>query len=189
MSEGLEAILRPAAVLPSSAAVRIVSALEAHDVAKEGVWNATSSIWQRYDRPWDGTAGSHGGATLLGTVAVVYDQPRRHEITIFKVSITPAGVAQGWTTDALCDDALQYADLSLDTCPRSAMLLPPQMDPFHGEVELPAPAAEAAAAPVTVPAGPAAPAEQSYFEKVDVGELLRLRVQKLAEVRQLGQTG
>ena len=55
-----EASIRPAAVLPIEAATRIVAALEKLDVSRGGVWNASTSVWQRYDRPWDGPAGSRG---------------------------------------------------------------------------------------------------------------------------------
>ena len=48
----LEAILRPSAIVPAAAAVRIVAALEELDVSRGGLWNATTSLWQRYDRPW-----------------------------------------------------------------------------------------------------------------------------------------
>src|SRR4051794_33207802 len=79
-----EASIRPAAILPIDAATQIVSALEKLDVSKGGVWNATPGVWQRYDRSWDGPAGSRGTAELVGSIAVVYDRPRRHEITVYK---------------------------------------------------------------------------------------------------------
>jgi hypothetical protein len=76
-----EASIRPAAILPIDAATRIVAALEQLDVSRGGVWNATPGVWQRYDRPWDGPLGSRGSAELVGSIAVVYDRPRRNEIT------------------------------------------------------------------------------------------------------------
>src|SRR5438046_882988 len=104
--------MRPAAIVPSVCAVQILAALQAADVSTGGLWNASTSIWQRYDRPWSGSNGSRGDAELVGTIAVVYDQPRRHEITIYKVSVTPAGLDLGWSVPRLCDDALQFADLT-----------------------------------------------------------------------------
>ena len=57
--------------------------------------NATSSLWQRYDAPWDGVGGTRGEAQLLGSIAVMYDSPHRHEITIYKVTVTERGLDQG----------------------------------------------------------------------------------------------
>jgi hypothetical protein len=125
-----EASIRPAAVLPIEGATRIVAALEQLDVSRGGVWNATPGVWQRYDRPWDGPAGSRGTAELVGSIAVVYDRPRRNEITVYKATLTAAGRLQGWTTDKICNDALSYAGLTLASCPRDDMAEPPRRDPF-----------------------------------------------------------
>ena len=125
-----EATIRPAAVLPIDAATRIVSTLEQLDVSRGGVWNATPGVWQRYDKPWDGPLGSRGTAELVGSIAVVYDRPRRNEITVYKATLTAAGRLQGWTTDKICNDALAYAGLSLESCPRDEISEPPRRDPF-----------------------------------------------------------
>jgi len=124
------AAIRPAAVLPVESAVQILDALAARDVSRGGLWNATAGVWQRYDRPWTGPAGSRGGAELVGSIAVVYDRPRRHEITLFKVTLTAVGREHGFTADSLCDDALAHAGLSLATCPRAELETPPGQDPF-----------------------------------------------------------
>ncbi|HWL37999.1 MAG TPA: hypothetical protein VNQ77_17565 [Frankiaceae bacterium] len=129
-----EASIRPAAVLPLEAASRIVSALEKLDVSKGGVWNATAGVWQRYDRPWDGPLGSRGSAELVGSIAVVYDRPRRNEITVYKATLTASGKLQGWTTDKICNDALAYADLTLQSCPRDEMPELPAPDPFRPSI-------------------------------------------------------
>ncbi len=125
-----DAAIRPAAVLPVNAAVQIVAELEARDVSCGGVWNATTGVWQRYDRPWTGPAGSRGGAELIGSLAVIYDRPRRHEITLYKVTLTAVGRERGFTADSLCDDALGYAGLSLATCPRAELEALTGLDPF-----------------------------------------------------------
>jgi hypothetical protein len=127
-----EASIRPAAIVPIEAATQIVAALEQLDVSRGGVWNATAGVWQRYDKPWDGPAGSRGTAELVGSIAVVYDRPRRHEITVYKATLTAAGRLQGWTTDKICNDALGYAGLSLASCPRDELMAPPAPDPFSG---------------------------------------------------------
>jgi len=135
----IETVIRPAAVLGIAAATEILRCLESHDVARGGVWSATPGMWQRFDRPWDGLNGMRGGAQMVGSIAVIYDEPRRNEITIYKVSITPYGADTGWTVERLCDDALGWAGLTLRTCPRADLKAPPRADPFH----VPAPRAAA----------------------------------------------
>jgi hypothetical protein len=127
----LERIIRPAAIVPSDKAATIVRKLEQCDVSRDGVWSASVSLWQRYDRPWDGVAGGRGNAELVGSIAVIYDQPVKHEITIYKVQMTDGAVKAGWTVDRLCDDALQFAGITLNTCPRAELALPPPPDPFR----------------------------------------------------------
>jgi hypothetical protein len=127
----LERILRPAAVLTSASAAVIVSALERCDVSHDGVWNASSSLWQRYDRPWNGFAGGRGTAELVGSIAVVYDSPVRNEITIYKVTLSAPALDAGWSVERLCDDALAWAGLTLESCPRARLLPPPPPDPFR----------------------------------------------------------
>ncbi len=95
-------IIRPAAVLDTRTAAMVISELSRLDVAHGGIWNATSSLWQRYDSPWDGIGGSRGGSQLLGSIAVMYDAPHRHEITIYKVTVSPYGLEHGWSVDTLC---------------------------------------------------------------------------------------
>ena len=124
-------IIRPAAILDERAAVQVLQQLRRLDVSAGGTWNATSSLWQRYDRPWDGPGGTRGSADLLGSIAVMYDAPHRHEITIYKVTVTDYGLTAGWSVESLCDDALTWAGLTLATCPRAELKQPPPADPFH----------------------------------------------------------
>jgi hypothetical protein len=126
----LERTLRPAAVLPEQDAALILTQLVRHDVSGGGVWNASATLWQRYDHPWDGFAGGRGNALLIGSIAIVYDSPVRHQITIYKVSMTQHAADLGWTVDLLCNDALAFANLTLEGCPRAAMPAPPRADPF-----------------------------------------------------------
>ncbi|HEU0130865.1 MAG TPA: hypothetical protein VFQ85_07725 [Mycobacteriales bacterium] len=128
---GVESVIRPAAILGIAAATEILRCLEQFDVSRGGVWSATPGMWQRFDRPWNGPSGSRGGAVMVGSIAVVYDEPRRNEITIYKVNVTDPGLALGWTVDRLCDDALAWAGLTLATCPRATLRQPPRADPFH----------------------------------------------------------
>ena len=132
---GIETIIRPAAILSTTAANLIMAGLARADVSKGGLWNASSTVWQRYDHPWNGENGGRGDAMVVGTIAVIYDQPRQHEITIYKVSITDGGVEKGWTTERVCDDALSWANLTLASCPRASMPMPPKFDPFRDGVD------------------------------------------------------
>ena len=127
----MDATIRPAAIVPVDAAAKILTALEERDVASGGLWNATPGVWQRYDREWSGPAGSRGGAELVGSIAVVYDRPRRNEITVYKASLTARGRELGFTTDSLCDEALSHAGLTLRTCPRAELEPIPGLDPFQ----------------------------------------------------------
>ena len=41
-------VIRPAAVLESRVATLVLGALRADDVSTGGVWNASASVWQRW---------------------------------------------------------------------------------------------------------------------------------------------
>ena len=123
-------IIRPSALLKDQDAHRVLVALEQRDVSRGGLWSATAGLWQRYDEPWNGEGGSRGGSQLIGTIGVVYGTPSKYDITIFRATVTEHGLAHGWSVDKLCDDALQHADLTLASCPRTT-LTQPLPDPFH----------------------------------------------------------
>lgn len=122
-------VIRPAAVLPDDAARCVLMELALRDVRVGGLWWSEPSIWRRYDRPWDALDGSEGNARLLGTIQVAYGVPTRYEITIFRATITRFGTDAGWTVQSLCDEALAFGGLALDTCPRADLTPPPQ--PFR----------------------------------------------------------
>lgn len=124
-------VIRPAAVLPEQAAYAILRTLHEEDVSRGGVWNASSALWQRYDRPWDPETGGRAGAELLGGIFVAYDTPWKYQITVYRVTVTDAGVARGWTVESLCDDALRHGGLTLASCPRAEMREAPLADPFR----------------------------------------------------------
>jgi hypothetical protein len=119
-------VIRPAAVLPEEAARAVLMQLALRDVRLGGLWDTEPALWRRFDRPWDG--GHHDAdqpSQLLGTIQVAYGVPTRYEITIFRATITRVGTEQGWTVEALCDEALAYGGLSLATCPRADLKPPP----------------------------------------------------------------
>ena len=122
-------VIRPAAVLPETAARAILAELALRDVRAEGQWLADPSTWQRYDRPWDGADGSAGSAQLMGELQVAYGTPTRYDVTVFRVTISSQGTAAGWTVASLCDEAFGFGGLTLASCPRAALNAPPQ--PFR----------------------------------------------------------
>ena len=117
--------------------MRILDALRQADVSRGGVWNASSALWQRYDKPWDRLTGLRGDAQLIGTICVSYDTPARFMITVYRVTVTTAGVAIGWDVTRLCDDAFAHAGLTLASCPRAELRDPARVDPFRARAGLP----------------------------------------------------
>lgn len=129
-ADELTKVIRPAAVVPESSAAAIMTQLTSRDVSRGGVWNVSTTLWQRYSGPWDGVGGTTGSAVLIGSIAVAYETPVRNHITIYRVTITEAGRDLGWTVEALCDEALGYGGLTLEVCPRAELMAPPTRDPF-----------------------------------------------------------
>jgi hypothetical protein len=117
-------VIRPAAILSEHSAREVVAGLGRDDARSGGRWTAVPGTWRRWERPWPASADS-GEVPLIGSVSCVYDSPRKYEITLYRAAITAEGLRQGWTVDRLCDEALSHADLSLGTCPRADLLLPP----------------------------------------------------------------
>jgi hypothetical protein len=132
-------VIRPAAVVPEEAARTILIELSLRDVRNGGLWLAEPSSWHRYDRPFTGrseaaaedaaSSGEDITPRLIGTIQIAYGTPTKYEITIFRVSITRHGGEQGWTVQALSDEALGFGDLSLSECPRAS--LAPLPKPFR----------------------------------------------------------
>ena len=125
-------VIRPAAVVPEESARRVLMELAMHDVRIGGQWWSEPATWRRYDRPWNGTDGGTGSSELLGTIQVAYGVPTRYEITIFRATITREGTNRGMTVTTLCDEALEFGGISLDTCPRADLKPPPQPFRFQG---------------------------------------------------------
>jgi hypothetical protein len=119
-------VIRPAAVLMADAARRILEGLAQEDVRDGGRWLTSPGVWQRYDKAWKYGSLEPGESRHLGTIRSIYDSPQRYMVTIFRASITPYGLEQGWSVDTLCDDALKYGGLTLAECPRADLVDPPQ---------------------------------------------------------------
>ena len=130
----LDRVIRPAAVLPERAAREILAWLQTHDVSAGGCWSSGVGSIQRYSGPFDGPSGMRGSAVLLGSLHITWDT---YEATIYRVSITDAGAARGLTVDRLCNEVLQVADLTLESCPRAHLLDAPRPDPFRARLPRP----------------------------------------------------
>ena len=123
-------VIRPAAVIPEEAAHDVLMALSLRDVRVGGVWQAEPSVWRRFDAPWEGDDAGVG-SELIGSIQIAYGVPTRYEITIFRATITKVGAQQGWTVEALCDEALAFGGLSLASCPRADLKPPPRPFSFR----------------------------------------------------------
>jgi hypothetical protein len=121
-------VLRPSAVLPERAARAVLSELAERDARLGGLWVTEPTLWRRFDRPWD-EAMLPGAAELIGAIQVAYGTPTRYQITIYRCTLTLFGLSQGWTVQRLCDEALGFGGLDLDSCPRADLKPPPQ--PFR----------------------------------------------------------
>ena len=121
-------VIRPAAIIPETAARVIVGELEARSPARGGVWTTSTRVWQRYAAPGVDAAG-RPTAPLIGAMEVAYGTPTRYEITIYRVTVTKYGNEQGWTVATLCDEALAFGGLDLASCPRATLSAPPK--PFR----------------------------------------------------------
>ena len=117
----LSVVLRPAPLLPESAAREVLVELAHADVRASGLWATSPSLWQRYDRPWNGPGGGPGDALLLGSVHVGYGSPTAYAITLYRASLTETGLAHDWTVEALVDEVLSLGGSCLATCPRATL--------------------------------------------------------------------
>ena len=127
----LDRVIRPAAVLPARAAREIIDWLGVQDVTQGGCWSAAIGSIQRYSGPFDGPSGMRGSAVLLGSLHTTWDT---YDVTIYRVNITEAGVKAGLTVDALCDEVLAVAGLTLSNCPRADLGAGSLPDPFRIEL-------------------------------------------------------
>lgn len=127
--DAITEVIRPAAVLPESAAREVLVELALRNVNGGGSWWSSPVLWKRYDRPFNGPNGTEGDALLLGSLQVTYGSPTRYAITIYRATITMFGTTQGWSVEALCDEALGYGGYTLASCPRADLKPPPR--PFR----------------------------------------------------------
>jgi hypothetical protein len=123
-----ERVIRPAAVVPQRAARAIMAWLGDRDVTRGGCWAHDVTYVKRFSGPFDGPSGMRGSARLLGSIHIVWDS---YDATIYRVSVTDDGAADGMTVDRLCDEVLAVAGLTLASCPRADLAPAPVPDPFR----------------------------------------------------------
>ena len=122
-TDGLWEVIRPAAIVPEHAARRVLVELARRDLTNGGEWQSEPQLWRRFAGP---TAAHTVTRELLGTIHVTYGTPTKYEITLYRVTVTAAGVADGWTVATLTDEALGFGGLTLAECPRATVITPPQ---------------------------------------------------------------
>ena len=126
--DAITEVIRPAAVLPESAARVVLVELALRDVRNDGQWRSSPTMWRRYDRPWD-EGDDPGSSELIGSLQVTYGTPQKYAITVYRATITPFGAQHGWTVEHLCDEALGFGGFTLADCPRADLTPPPK--PFR----------------------------------------------------------
>jgi hypothetical protein len=123
-TDGLWEVIRPAAIVPEEAARQVLVELARRDLSNGGTWQSEPQVWSRYDGPV--TEDRPHPPELMGTIQVTYGTPTKYEITLYRVTVTAAGVTEGWTVAALTDEALGFGGLTLAECPRATMIAPPR---------------------------------------------------------------
>lgn len=123
-TDGMWEVIRPAAIVPEEAARQVLVELARRDLSNGGEWQSEPQLWSRYDGPMS----EDGERTpqLIGSIHVTYGTPTKYEITVYRVTVTAAGVNDGWTVASLTDEALSFGGLSLAQCPRATMAAPPR---------------------------------------------------------------
>lgn len=124
IGEGMSEIIRPAAIVPEHAARRVLVELARRDLTNGGEWQSEPQLWSRYDAPVGQP--DEAGPELMGTIHVTYGTPTKYEITLYRVTVTSAGVRDGWTVASLTDEALGFGGLTLAECPRATVNAPPR---------------------------------------------------------------
>lgn len=123
-TEGLWEVIRPAAIVPEEAARQVLVELARRDLSNGGEWQSEPQLWSRYDAPVEES--ERPEPELMGQIHVTYGTPTKYEITLYRVTVTAAGVDEGWTVASLTDEALGFGGLTLAQCPRATMSTPPQ---------------------------------------------------------------
>jgi hypothetical protein len=123
-TDGMWEIIRPAAIVPEHAARLVLVEMARRDLTNGGEWQSEPQLWSRYDGPL-GEEGTDP-PELMGTIHVTYGTPTKYEITLYRVTVTAAGVGEGWTVASLTDEALGFGGLTLAECPRAIVNTPPR---------------------------------------------------------------
>ena len=126
----LESQVRPALVLPEREGRALLLAAQQQDVSRGGCYSAGPAGVQVWSHAWEGVGGSRGDSQHLGSIDWSYDTPIRHYITVYRVLVTAAGVAEGETTGSLLARVLGLAGLG-SAGESLSLAVPPPRDPFR----------------------------------------------------------
>ncbi len=118
------AVIRPAAIVPEEQARLVLVELALRDVYAGGYWNATPTLWRRFDRSFEPDTPLEE-AHVIGSLQVAYGTPTRYDITIYRATVTNLGQEHSYTVETLVDEALGYGGLNLASCPRADLQPPP----------------------------------------------------------------
>ncbi len=88
-AEGLSEVIRPAAIVPEHAARQVLVELARRDLSNGGEWQSEPQLWSRFDRP---SGDGERPPELMGTIHVSYGTPTKYEITLYRVTVTAAGL-------------------------------------------------------------------------------------------------
>jgi hypothetical protein len=122
--------VRPAIILPERETRELLTAAQRYDVSQGGCFSAGPAGIQVWSGPWDGPAGGHGTAVLLGSVDWSYDTPVRHYATVYRAMVTASGLAAGETTTSMLARILALTGLPLEG-DRVGIATAPARDPFR----------------------------------------------------------
>ncbi|MDP9239827.1 MAG: hypothetical protein M3O55_04200 [Actinomycetota bacterium] len=126
----LSSYLSPGLVLPEQETRDVLAAAGPRATGPDGTLSASASgvqVWSAASALPDGTPSS---LVHLGSVDWNFDTPGPGYATIFRVIVTPDGVAAGATTASILHRVLSAARVSIDAS-RLGHPRPPIRDPFR----------------------------------------------------------
>src|SRR4051794_23193092 len=122
--------IRPALVLAEADARQLIQAADSHGVRTGGHFLAGPLGIQLWSGPFDGPDGTPGSALHFGSIDWSYDTPVKHYATIYRSTVTTAGVNAGETTASVLARVLALCGIGAGG-ERVTVPIPPPRDPFR----------------------------------------------------------
>lgn len=126
----LSSYLSPGLVLPEQETRDVLAAAGPRAAGAHGSLSASASGVQVWSAPPALPDGTPGSPVHLGSVDWNFDTPGPGYATVFRVIVTPAGLAAGETTASILHPVLSAATVSIDAS-RLGDARPPIRDPFR----------------------------------------------------------